>query len=119
MTLSACVCCVQKVAVQTTEKSYITTEKGYISSNSRGTLAAANERALVIYLYTKADPVHQNNLNYFIQHGISANDGCDYVVVVHGAEATQVTLFYLLRFGDIFRADLNRDGADALTACRP
>ena len=66
-------------------------------SGGRGTLAAELERTLVVYLHSNSDPVYQNNMNYFIKHGILANDGCDYILVMQGLDSPQVRISFALR----------------------
>lgn len=79
----------------------IGTMTGHKTSSGRGTLADVHEKTLVVYLYSRTDPVYQNNIKYFISHGMSANDGCDYIVVLQGADSAKVLplirRFFLVR----------------------
>ena len=40
------------------------------------------DNVLVLYLYDNEDPVSAENLQFFIQWGIAAHDGCVYVLLV-------------------------------------
>lgn len=35
-----------------------------------------------MYIYSKTDSEYENNMHYFIKHGMREGDGCDYVIVV-------------------------------------
>ena len=37
---------------------------------------------LVIYVFSKTDLEYERNLQFFIQHGMWAGDGCDYAIIV-------------------------------------
>ncbi len=37
---------------------------------------------LVIYVFSPTDPEYERNMRFFIEHGMSANDPCHYVIVV-------------------------------------
>ena len=49
--------------------------------------AAAPSRpsTLVMYVYSKTDLEYERNLLYFVEHGMWAGDGCDYVIIVQQA----------------------------------
>ena len=95
---------VQRLGGRKTQ-SYSMTATSRSGSGGRGTLAAELERTLVVYLHSNSDPVYQNNMNYFIKHGILANDGCDYVLVMQGLDSPQVRISFALR--GAARAPLN------------
>ncbi len=40
---------------------------------------------LVIYTYSNSDPQYERNLHFFVKHGLSEGDGCDYVFIVQQA----------------------------------
>lgn len=68
-------------------------EAAFISSRSRGTLAAEHERTLVVYFLSNSDPIYQSNLNYFVRTAVAATDACDYVFVIQGIESPQVRFY--------------------------
>lgn len=35
-----------------------------------------------MYVYSNTDPEYEANLVYFLEKGVAANDGCDYVIVI-------------------------------------
>ena len=37
---------------------------------------------LLLYLYAPSDPHYLRNLEFFVEQGIGANDGVDYVIIV-------------------------------------
>ena len=37
---------------------------------------------LVLYTYSNTDPEYEGNLRYFVKHGVAADDGCEYVIIV-------------------------------------
>ena len=37
---------------------------------------------LVVYVYSNTDPEYEGNLIYFLEKGVAANDGCDYVIII-------------------------------------
>ena len=46
---------------------------------------AQGDNVLVLYLYDNRDPVWIENFQFFVQWGISANDGCSYIILVNEA----------------------------------
>jgi hypothetical protein len=37
---------------------------------------------LITYVYADTDPAYYHNLLYFIEHGIRADDGCNYAIII-------------------------------------
>ncbi|KAL6766934.1 hypothetical protein ACKKBG_A37960 [Auxenochlorella protothecoides x Auxenochlorella symbiontica] len=42
---------------------------------------------LVVYVYSFTDPEYEGNLRYFLEHGVAADDGVDYVIVMQEGES--------------------------------
>ena len=47
-----------------------------------GLLSSEQPETLVLYAYSNSDAEYERNLHYFVQHGMSEGDGCDYVIIV-------------------------------------
>lgn len=39
----------------------------------------------MLYLYDNSDPVYSDNFRFFLQEGVAAHDGCQYIIVVPDA----------------------------------
>ena len=39
----------------------------------------------MLYLYDNSDPVYSDNFQFFLQEGVTAHDGCQYIIVVPDA----------------------------------
>ncbi len=54
-----------------------------------------------MYVFSDTDPEYLRNLEFFVAHGMAADDGCDYVVVVQevltGLRSLQHMRIQLLR----------------------
>ena len=42
----------------------------------------ASADTLVLYAYANSDPEYERNLHFFVEHGMSEDDGVDYVIFV-------------------------------------
>ena len=45
---------------------------------------------LVIYIFSKTDTEYEDNLMFFIKHGVAENDGCDYIFILQLTDGVQV-----------------------------
>ena len=45
---------------------------------------------LVIYVFSNTDAEYESNLQFFIKHGVKADDGCDYIIVIQTGGASKV-----------------------------
>lgn len=36
----------------------------------------------MLYTYSNSDTEYERNLHYFVEHGMTDGDGCDYVIIV-------------------------------------
>jgi hypothetical protein len=45
---------------------------------------------LVVYIFSNTDPEYANNLRFFLKHGVAADDGCDYVVVIQTGDDSKL-----------------------------
>lgn len=56
-----------------------------------GLMSSSHPETLVLYTYSNSDPEYERNLHFFVQHGMTEGDGCDYIIVVqqvrHSAHA--------------------------------
>ena len=50
-----------------------------------GVSLASAADTLVMYTYSNSDPEYERNLHFFVKHGMSEGDGCDYVIIVQEA----------------------------------
>ena len=47
---------------------------------------------LVLYTYSNSDPQYERNLHFFVKHGLSEGDGCDYLFIVQQARTCLCSL---------------------------
>lgn len=60
----------------------------HTSPSSKGAALASDstgDDTLVLYLYDNSDPVYSDNFRFFLQEGVAALDGCQYIIVVPDA----------------------------------
>ena len=48
---------------------------------------------LVLYVFSNTDAEYEANLRFFLKHGVSADDGCDYIVVIQTGGTSKVRPF--------------------------
>ena len=46
---------------------------------------------LVLYVFSNTDAEYEANLRFFLKHGVDANDGCDYIIVIQTGGTSKVT----------------------------
>ena len=71
----------------------------HTSPSSKGaalTSDTTGDDTLVLYLYDNSDHVYSENFQFFLQEGVAAHDGCQYIIVVpdtllKGKVSTSVT----------------------------
>lgn len=62
-----------------------TTCRPLLSVGRAGKRAEAD--TVVVYVYSNTDPEYEGNLVYFLEKGVRANDGCDYIIVIQEVRA--------------------------------
>lgn len=64
----------------------------WIPSHAKNSLKWSNGKpgTLVIYVFSNSDKEYENNLNFFVKHGINADDGCDYVFIIQTGDGLKV-----------------------------
>ena len=45
---------------------------------------------LVLYIFSNTDAEYENNMRFFLRHGVRADDGCDYVIVIQTGGTSKV-----------------------------
>lgn len=65
-----------------------------LMSSKRGEWSSASKTAetLVIYVFSNTDVEYANNLRFFLQFGVAADDGCDYIVIIQTGEGLEVSV---------------------------
>lgn len=47
---------------------------------------------LVLYIFSNTDGEYENNLRFFLRHGVEAGDGCDYVVIIQTGGTSKASI---------------------------
>ncbi len=76
--------------------------RGLYESLDSAVIPETRPSTLVIYVFSKTDPEYERNLQFFVQHGMWEDDGCDYAIIVQQVmhsfhQGRPVTLLMLTR----------------------
>ena len=52
---------------------------------------------LVLYIHSNTDPEYERNMRFFVQHGMAAGDGCEYVIIVQQVSVACARVTFPLR----------------------
>ena len=56
--------------------------KASIVEDSIRETATSRDKTLLLYTYSNSNPEYERNLHYFVLHGVSDEDWCDYFILV-------------------------------------